>query len=108
MYRRIIPSPDARADVESAARWYRRKEANLSRQFRAEVRTTLLRIAQFPYASSQVDDPVRRVLTNRFPYRIDFIFDANSILVLGITHQRRSDAVWKDRMRELPGEDTDD
>ena len=37
MSRRIILSPDARANLQSAARWYRREDMNLSRRFKAEV-----------------------------------------------------------------------
>jgi plasmid stabilization system protein ParE len=101
MSRRIILSPDARADLDAAGRWYRRKEIGLSHRFRAEIRTSLLRVAQYPYASLWVDDLARRVLTNRFRYRIDFNFDANTVLVLAITHQRRQDTVWKDRIDEF-------
>ena len=89
MNRRIILSPDARADLAAAARWYYRKEVNLSRRFTAEVDTTLFRIARYPYASVRLNDRVRRLLTNRFPYRIDFALDTNTVRVLGITHQRR-------------------
>ncbi len=41
MNRRIVLSPDAWADLDSAARWYDRIERNLSRRFRAEVDKTL-------------------------------------------------------------------
>jgi toxin ParE1/3/4 len=103
MNRHIIPSPDARADLESIARWYRRIDSNLSRQFRAEARKTLFRIAQFPYASLRVNDVVRRVLMARFPYRIDFTFNADILLVISITHQRRAETVWKDRINRFAG-----
>ncbi len=96
MNRRIILSPDAWADFESAARWYRRKERNLSGRFKAEVQTTLLRIARHPYVSLGVANGVRRVLLNRFPYQIHFRFNVDTVLVLAITHQRRSDAIWQD------------
>lgn len=62
----------------------RRKEIILPRRFRGEIPRTLSRVAQHPYASLRVDDFVRRVLTNRFRYRIDFTFDENSVLVLAI------------------------
>lgn len=101
---RIVLSPDAWADLDSAARWYNRIDKSLSRRFRAEVDRTLLRIAKHPYASLWVDDLARRVLTNRFPYRIDFIFDANTIIVLAITHQRCQETVWKDRNRSVQPE----
>ena len=102
MSRHIILSPDAAADLDVAVQWYRRTEIALSRCFRAEVRLTVLRIARHPYASVRVNDRVRRVLTNRFPYRIDFTFDANIVLVLAITHQRRADAGWKNGIVKSP------
>ena len=108
MSRRIILSPDARVDLDTAARWYHRQEANLSRRFKAEVDLTLLRVARHPYASLRVDDRVRRVLTNRFRYRIDFDFNASSVRVLAITHQSRADTVWKDRIDRFAEEASDD
>ena len=108
MSRRIILSPDARADLDAAARWYRRTDINLSHRFRSEVRSTILRTAQYPYASLRVDDRVRRVLTNRFRYRIDFDFNASNVRVLAITHQRRADTVWKDRIDRFAEETSDD
>ena len=101
MNRRIVLSPDAWADLDSAARWYTRIEKDLSRRFRAEIDRALLRIATHAYASLRVRNLARRVLTNRFRYRIDFIFEANTIIVLAITHQRRQDTVWKDRIDEF-------
>jgi plasmid stabilization system protein ParE len=105
MSRRIILSPDARVDLDTTARWYRRKETNLSRRFKAEVDITLFRVARHPYASLRVNDRVRRVLMNRFPYRVDFSLDDTGVTVLAITHQRRSDAIWKDRINNVPEDD---
>ena len=98
MSRRIILSPDARADLESAARWYRRKEINLSHRFRAEVRSTLLRIARNPYSFMRYDVAVRRACMDRFRYYIFFRFNADEVFVRAIIHQRRSDAIWKDHL----------
>jgi plasmid stabilization system protein ParE len=102
MNRRIILSPGARADLNAAARWYRQKEINLSRRFKAEVWSTLLRIARYPYSFVRDDAAVRRACMTRFPYYIYFRFDPDQVNVEAISHQRRSDAVWKDRIEEFP------
>ena len=102
MVRRIILSPGARADIEEAARWYRRKETHLYQRFKAEVHSTLLRIAQHPYSFVRQNGAFRRACTNRFPYYIYFRFNADAVFVRTVTHQRRSDAIWKDRMDESP------
>ena len=102
MSRRIILSPDARADLEDAARWYRRKESHLSQRFKAEVRSTLLRIARYPYSFVRETGAVRRACTNRFRYYIFFRFNATTVFVRAIIHQRRLEAIWKDRIGETP------
>jgi plasmid stabilization system protein ParE len=97
MNRRIILSPDARADLRSIARWYRRQEITLSHRFKAEVNTVLYRVTRFPYASVRVDEFVRRVPMDRFSYYIYFRVTTDSVLVRRIIHQRRADTVWKER-----------
>jgi len=107
MSRRIILSPDARAQLDAAARWYSRKEINLPRRFRAEVQSTLLGIARYPYAYVRIDAAVRRACMNRFRYYIYFRFNAERVLVTGIIHQRRADTVWKDRIDNFGGRSDD-
>src|SRR5918992_5088074 len=102
MIRRIVLSPDARAEFDAAARWYRRQGINLSRRFIAEVRSTLLRIARHPYGFVQVDRAVRRASMNRFRYNIHFRLRADRVVVVAISHQRRADSVWKGRLDESP------
>jgi plasmid stabilization system protein ParE len=102
MNRRIILSPDARADLTSIARWYRRKQLDLALRFGAEVREALFRIARFPHAFSCVDpiSNVRRLSMGRFRYYIYFTVTPDIVRVRGIIHQRRADAVWEKRNRD--------
>lgn len=94
---RIILSPDARAEFESAARWYLRQEVDLSRRFEAEVSATLWRIARYPHSFVRVADGSHRASMRRFPYSIYFTFRANRVLVLSIRHQRRAGIGWTQR-----------
>ena len=86
---RIILSPDARADLRSAVRWYKQKEIDLSLRFRAQLQATLRDIVRLPHAFTLMDDGWRRALMRRFPYYVYFTFDGNTVVVNGIVHQRR-------------------
>src|SRR5215218_363169 len=94
---RIVLSPDAKADVHSARQWYRRIDPNLAFQFSSEGRTAVDRIAQFPFQFPLVNGAVRRALLKRFPYAIYYHFDSDKASVIAVLHQRRSDAVWRQR-----------
>src|SRR5688572_25200220 len=102
---RIILSPDAQADLDSAARWYRRVNIDLSRRFRAEVAATLLRVMRHPNSFVCVKSVTRRALMTRFPYSIYFTFHANCVLVQRIRHQRRGDALWSQSRPDWQADD---
>jgi len=89
MIRRLILSPDARAHLTSAVRWYQDKEANLAFRFRAEAKITLRRIAQNPYQFPVIHLEIRRALMTRFPYSVYFSLNQDNIFVIAVGHQRR-------------------
>ena len=97
MNRRIILSPDARADLRSAAEWYNRQDPDLSSRFLDDLQLTLRRVARFPYAFPRHDKLFRRATTNRFRYYIYFTFDLQTVFTRAIIHQRRADSVWLKR-----------
>jgi len=57
---RIVPSPDAEADVTSASWWYQNIDLNLATRFVAEGRATIASITRFPYRFPLVNGTVRR------------------------------------------------
>lgn len=93
----IVLSLDAKADIRSARRWYRRIDRNLAHRFSSEGLTTLRRIAQFPYQFALVNGTVRQALLKRFPYATYYRIYSKLVFVIAVVHQRRSDAVWKQR-----------
>ena len=95
--RRIILSPDAKADIRSTAQWYERIDPNLTFRFTLETRATLRRILQYPYRFPIIKGVIRRAGLNRFPYSIFYFLDMNNISVIGVVHERRADNVWMGR-----------
>jgi toxin ParE1/3/4 len=95
-YRSVL-SPDAKADISSAVRWYQRTDPNQAFRFMLETRATRRRIEQFPYQFPIIKNPVRRALLKHFPYSMYFSLNNDHALVLAVVHQRRSDIIWMDR-----------
>lgn len=100
MGRRIILSPGARADLQSAKRWYQLIDLTLSFRFRMETQKTWRRIVQNPFQFPIILDEIRRALLTRFPYSIYFSLNKDSAFVIAVVHQRRSHDVWINRRRE--------
>ena len=96
---RIVPSPDAEADVTSASWWYHNIDPNLATRFVADGRATVASLAQFPYRFRLVNGTVRRARMRRFPYAVYYAVKGHEVLITAVLHQRRSDGVWKQRSR---------
>ena len=95
--RRIILSPDAKADIRSTIRWYQRTDPNLALRFKLETRATLRRIAQFPYQFPLIEDTFRRARLKRFPYAIFFYVGKDRVVIRTVVHKRRADSAWMGR-----------
>lgn len=94
---RIILSPDARAAIRSAARWYQREDISLAFRFVAATKATLDRVAQNPKAFMLVGPTIRRALIRKFPYAVYFTLTADFVFVRAVIHQRRRGSFWLDR-----------
>lgn len=54
-----------------------------------------------PFSYTYVKEPVRRILVNKFPYKIFYIVEQGTIIVIGISHAKRSNAFVKRRLNLL-------
>jgi len=95
----IVLSLDAKADIRSIHRWYRRIDRDLAHRFSLESRITVRRIAQFPYQFPLVNETVRQALLKRFPYAMYYRLYSKLVFIIAVVHQRRSDAIWRQRSR---------
>lgn len=84
--------PEALASAQHAAQWYG-SSADLAEPFLQAVEDALALVRTWPNAYPQVrrsrDLVVRRVLTRRFPYAIDYAVVSEGILILAVRHQAR-------------------
>ena len=94
---RVILSPDAKADISSAVRWYQRRDPKLAFSFMLEVLAIRRRISQYPYQFPLINGKVRRALLKGFPYSVYYSLDNRTISVIAVLHQRRANTLWLER-----------
>jgi len=91
--------PEARLNLEAAARWYEAQGPDLGRRFLQEVREAFHRIRTNPEASSEGYRNTRRALIRRFPYGVIYLHvpEQGTIVVLAVLHCGRDPKLWRQR-----------
>jgi len=100
MIQRVIFRPQAVEDVVEAAVWYETRAPGLGEQLIDEILRATRR-AQDNLELFRIihrDGNVRRVLTNRFPYRIFFSVVGETLYVHAVLHAARHDRRWTERL----------
>src|ERR1700752_31192 len=87
---RIILSPDAKAGISSAVRWYQHASPEVALRFLPETDATIKRIEKHPYSFPGVSGVNHRAVLHRFPYSIFFVLRKPRVIVTAIRHQRKS------------------
>lgn len=100
MIQQIIVRPLAVEDVMEAAAWYERQAEGLGEELIDEMLGAIHRAAANPelFRILRRDGEIRRVLTERFPYRIFFSIVADTLHVHAILHGAQHDRRWQNRL----------
>ena len=96
----VIFRPAAVEDLVAAVAWYETQAAGLGEDLIDEILAAVRRAQQNPELFRVVHRgaSIRRVLTNRFPYRIFFSVVGETLYVHAILHAARHDRRWTDRL----------
>ena len=87
--REVVFRPEARADLESAYRWYEDRRRGLGEELLLVVDAVVEQIRRAPEAYPVIHRSVRRALTRRFPYGVFYVVEPKRLVVLAIFHGRR-------------------
>ena len=100
MIRRVIVRPPALADIADAAAWYDAQQPGLGEELVDEIIRAIRRAETAPdlFRIIRQRGAIRRVLTQRFPYRIFFSVSDGTVHVHAVLHGARHDWHWKDRL----------
>ena len=93
MIRRVIVRPLAVEDIADAATWYEEQRPGLGDELVDEVITAIRRAQESPNRFRMVrpSDGMRRVLIERFPYRVFFSIVGEALHVHAVLHSARHD-----------------
>lgn len=100
MIRRVIVRPLALADIADAAAWYEAQHPSLGEELVDEIIRAIRRAEANPdlFRIIRPRGAIRRVLTQRFPYRIFFSVNDDTLHVHAVLHSARQERHWKDRL----------
>ncbi|HEX4998272.1 MAG TPA: type II toxin-antitoxin system RelE/ParE family toxin [Terriglobia bacterium] len=87
----------AKAEIQSAYRWYEREREGLGEELLQAVDRVLGVIAEYPEGFSVVHRDIRRAILKRFPYSILYRVKANHVIVVGCFHAKRDPKSWQAR-----------
>jgi plasmid stabilization system protein ParE len=96
----VIFRPAAVEDLVAAVAWYETQASGLGEDLIDEVIAAARRAHENPELFRIVhrDGNVRRVLANRFPYRIFFSVIGETLYIHAILHAARHDRRWIERL----------
>ncbi len=89
----------ARLEFEIAKEFYALEQAGLGAGFEDEIKQALVRLQQHPRAGSPERKEIRRYFVHRFPYKILYAIQKESIVILAFAHLHRRPDYWIDRIK---------
>jgi plasmid stabilization system protein ParE len=101
MRRTLRVSPQAEAELQSAAIWYEAKRPGLGTELVAVVYRALETILESHEACPvwRADRPYRTRPLKRFPYVVFFRIEGETVEIVAVAHAKRSPGYWLDRLR---------
>jgi toxin ParE1/3/4 len=89
--------PAAIADIVESARWYADQREGLDAEFALEVNGTIDSLAEQAlfFRVRYRRKNVRWTFPRRFPYRICYYVEAQTVHVFAVVHAARHDREWK-------------
>lgn len=97
---RIEIRPAALDDIDKAAAWYEARQANLGAEFVREIRAAIDRLPLWPHIHVVRHRSllVRWTYPARFPYRIIYRIEPETLIIFAILHAARADSAWEKRL----------
>ncbi|MFA5832372.1 MAG: type II toxin-antitoxin system RelE/ParE family toxin [Bacteroidota bacterium] len=85
------------SELNDAIDFYESKVKGLGLTFLAEVERATKFIQQFPEASPQILNVIRKKVIRNFPYSIMYSIVGDSVRILSVAHQKRRPYYWHSR-----------
>lgn len=98
---KVIIRPEAENDLKEAFSWYEDKRLGLGYDFLLQVDAGLRFIERNPEIYQVEYKGTRKHIIKRFPYKIIYLIEEEKIIVLAVTHGKRSPDLLKKRIDSI-------
>ena len=85
----VLIRANAEKDLDAARKWYNRQRSGLGDEFLVAIAEALTRLEQDPELYRVLYKGFRRVLVERFPYKIFYQLRGNNVVVFRVLHHAR-------------------
>ena len=85
----LVIRPRAEADLSAARDWYENERAGLGREFLVEIGDAIENLVKDPERRPDYYRGFRRVLIQRFPYKLFYRLESDQIIVFRVLHAHR-------------------
>jgi plasmid stabilization system protein ParE len=86
---RVLIRPAAESDLDRARKRYNKQRAGLGDEFLVSIAEAFTRLEQNPERYRVLYRDFRRVLVERFPYRIFYQIKGDNVVVFRVLHHAR-------------------
>jgi toxin ParE1/3/4 len=93
----LIFDPLARREYEDALEYYEAQKDGLGEEFRVAVLAAIAIIDRFPEIGEEVRPGIRKILVQRFPYKLIYSVVDEAVYVIALAHSRREPEYWLGR-----------
>jgi len=90
---------EAEEELWNAVVYYEERCPGLGFDFEQAVKAAVEEIQRAPQRWSLCEDGTRRLLLERFPYLIVYMFEHAHVWIISVAHCRQQTGYWTDRMR---------
>jgi len=98
---KVIIQPEAEDDLANAFSWYEDRRPGLGHNFLLHMEAGLNFIEKSPELHRIGYKGTRMHLVKRFPYKIIYLFETETIRVLAVFHGKRNPEVLKKRLNGI-------
>lgn len=78
--------------------WYERITPGLGYKFLADLDQVVTRLKYYPESCSIIENEIRRIIFNRFPYCLWYVIEEETVVVYAVAHMHREPHYWCDRL----------
>jgi hypothetical protein len=88
----------AQQEIDDAVVWFDQRVGGKGIEFLDELDRVVRLVKAYPFISVEIEPEIRRSLFARFPYALIYGVEAETIVVIAVSHVRRLPRYWVDRL----------